>query len=561
MRSSVAGRAGSVRVMRLSPQAFAAAEAHGKRLDRSSQARAINDKAPLTSWGLDLEKLYRKHAEGAFVPKSQTKALHVLIQFPTDLVEGEDPVGMILEAHKFAREVWGNEAIFADRVDRDEKGRHIVDLFLAPRYAKKTKHTTKPAISTSKHLQDLAVKLGRWDGSAKTKAPLRMQGQALQDAWYDHLKNRMRLSRVERGSPKKTPGDDWLSAEELELARREHEVEARAENLAKEQVRFEEQTTAFKNEQNALSNEQADLEAKKAEVALREEAAQRLQVAAEKMNSDAEATRKAAEEASRSASEREKSADECFENASSILKLAGNLKILSENDAAEREERLLISEQEAVKREEERREALEQDRNLLRTAQEKLSAKEESVIEREKAATARLEEVNLIHDGAIEIYQGRILPYDLDEDVHNDAEEHRPAKPVKLIDKIRAKSAVRETLSKVAERVHRVLEIGLSQAESKLKADYEKKRNALQIITEKYEKALSLASKRTAELERLLKRITPAVESAIRREDLELSRDIEAASARVEAHPAPTLPNLTPEEMAFLQAQQREASR
>ena len=219
-KSPVSGVSGAVRIQRLSPVAFAAAEAHGKRLDDAGKARAIYDAKPITTSGLDLGDLYAKHIEGAKVPKSGTKALHLVLQFPTELVDGEKGEAMLKHARAFAASVFGDDAILADRVDRDEKSRHVVDLFLAPRYTKATKHKSETAISTSRHLKALAENHG--------KAPtLRGQGQALQDAWFQYLTREMGLS-VQRGSAKKRAGDDWVTPEDLDRERVQEENQALA---------------------------------------------------------------------------------------------------------------------------------------------------------------------------------------------------------------------------------------------------------------------------------------------------------------------------------------------
>lgn len=210
-KSKVSGFAGSARISRLSGPALAATEKHGKRTDLKGPARAVIAVPPVTSTGLNLADLHEAHIEGAAVHKSKTKALHMLVQFPTELVDGENPDLMLKLARKFATSVFGDAAIFGDRIDRDEKSRHVVDLFLAPKYEKKTKHTSKLAISTTKHLKDLAAKYER--------APtLRGQGQALQDAFADFLRIEG-YTAVKRGQPKKLPGNDRLEPEELEAER------------------------------------------------------------------------------------------------------------------------------------------------------------------------------------------------------------------------------------------------------------------------------------------------------------------------------------------------------
>lgn len=225
--SPVTGVSGSVRIQRLSGVSLAAAEAHGKRQDHAGKARSIRDVPPLTTSGLDLRDLHAQHIEGAARRKGAPDGLHMVLQFPTKLIDVEDIEDiewMLEEARNFAVSIFGDDAIFADRVDRDEKSEHVVDLFVAPKYEKVTKRGSKLAVSTSKHLKELAAKRG--------KAPtLRGQGQALQDAWFEHLRDKMDLD-VKRGAKKRLPGDDWETPEQLELSRLAEEVEKARQEAA-----------------------------------------------------------------------------------------------------------------------------------------------------------------------------------------------------------------------------------------------------------------------------------------------------------------------------------------
>lgn len=256
-KSPVSGVSGAVRIQRLSGVSFAAAEAHGKRLDTIGKARAvIEDAPPITTTGLNLANLYADHAKGAKVQKSGTKALHLVLQFPKDLVDGEDGQTMLRHARDFAASVFGPEAIFADRVDRDEKSRHVVDLFLAPKYEKITKRRSQAAITTSKHLKDLAA--------ARGKAPtLRGQGQALQDAWFEYLRDRMQLD-VARGAPKQQPGDDWQTPEQLELERLREEQAGLRSSLGYYSSQIEPVREAYREEwRNLRKAEEATDNARK----------------------------------------------------------------------------------------------------------------------------------------------------------------------------------------------------------------------------------------------------------------------------------------------------------
>ena len=255
--SPVAGVAGAIRVQRLSLVGLVAAEAHGNRKDTRGKARAIYpEAAPITTTGLEITSLFEEHVEGAFRPSSSKICLHLIAQFPVDLVPADkdgrvsdDQARWMLEqAREFAKDVFGPSAVFADRIDRDECGQHVVDLFIAPKYEKKGRSGTKTAVSISRHLKELAFRTGRWvvpenleeliravppsKNAAKERAKLRSlrdhptlraQGQALQDAWFQFLEQSGQLTGVKRGSPKKTAGSDTVSAEELDLERR-HEV-------------------------------------------------------------------------------------------------------------------------------------------------------------------------------------------------------------------------------------------------------------------------------------------------------------------------------------------------
>ena len=73
-KSPVTGISGAIRIVCLSKADLTNAERHGKRLDETSQARAISNDPPYTTTGLDLKKLYREHVRDAFVPKCKTVA-------------------------------------------------------------------------------------------------------------------------------------------------------------------------------------------------------------------------------------------------------------------------------------------------------------------------------------------------------------------------------------------------------------------------------------------------------------------------------------------------------
>ena len=245
MKSPVSGKAGSIRLMHLTPSVLILAEKHGKRLDERSQLRKINDQPALTTTGLDLVDLFEDHIEGAMLHGGKKRAIHILLQFPKDLVDGEDPEYMLKHARGFIEVVFGKEAIFADRLDRDEEGRHNVDVFVAPRYIKPNLSGDKVAISTSRPLKELArLYYPKKDEDEKEDTRPVVIGRALQDALHDYFRNVMELPGVQRGSFKLVKGSDWKQAEQLrleEMDKAQAEVEKERARLAKERMDLAEQ--------------------------------------------------------------------------------------------------------------------------------------------------------------------------------------------------------------------------------------------------------------------------------------------------------------------------------
>ncbi|GMN01654.1 hypothetical protein [Erythrobacter sp. MTPC3] len=248
-KSPNAGLSGAVRVQQLKLSDLTMAEKHGKRMDATSRARRTSRDAPLSTTGLNLQKLHRYHLKDTFVPKAKSKAMHVIIQFPKDLVDGEKPALMLRHARAFVEDVFGPDAIFADRVDRDEKGRHIVDIFIAPKYMKITKHQQKIAVTMSRHLKALAVKHDR-------PTTPRGTGHALQDALFAYFRDVMKLPGVQRGSPKTIAGPDWLSAEQL----REQELQEQRSELQRERSELERsaRSVAEQEKQAASASEETE---------------------------------------------------------------------------------------------------------------------------------------------------------------------------------------------------------------------------------------------------------------------------------------------------------------
>ncbi|GHG36431.1 hypothetical protein GCM10017322_39100 [Paracoccus aerius] len=113
---------------------------------------------------------------------------------------------MLVHARKFLNEYHGGDAVFAARLDRDEAGRHTVDVFLMPRYDYHYKdgRILKKASVSKFSKEEAKRRYGRDDRRA--------QGSALQDAWYEYMRAEMGLD-VRRPERKKAFAADRVEPE------------------------------------------------------------------------------------------------------------------------------------------------------------------------------------------------------------------------------------------------------------------------------------------------------------------------------------------------------------
>ena len=149
------------RAKSLSLSQFAAAEKHGKRQDQTSQSRRVRDREPLVFGSLDLRAAYDAHVKDCRMNSALKKpVLHALIQFPIQLEITDENEEIMLEAAiAFVNLTHGGDAVFSARLDRDEAGRHTVDVFFSPKYEKITKSKgAETWISTTRHGKELALK-------------------------------------------------------------------------------------------------------------------------------------------------------------------------------------------------------------------------------------------------------------------------------------------------------------------------------------------------------------------------------------------------------------------
>lgn len=208
------GKSGAVRVNTLDATDLANAERHGLREDASGQARKVSDDEPLVRGGLNIVERCDVHRQGA-KQQGKTKAMHALLQFPSELVPNDQrhQRGMVLFAEKFINDFYGGNAVFASRLDRDEKGTHKVDVFFLPTWEFEYKDGRKQKrCGIGQFTKNEAKK--RYD-----KTDRRAQGSSLQDAFYEFMRDEMHVQGVMRPEKKKSTVKDQLEPESFGLKR------------------------------------------------------------------------------------------------------------------------------------------------------------------------------------------------------------------------------------------------------------------------------------------------------------------------------------------------------
>lgn len=237
----------SARLVPLNALLLRKAEQHGRRLDNVAVSRKVRDADSLT-WVPDgvtgdplaLADRLEEHVRGAFRPKGGTTlAQHMIVKMPDSIpteTEGDAYLAMLI-AVAFAQEAFGGQAVFAARIDRDERSTNNVDLFLAPIYDKSDKKApggSKKAVSMTRHLKLLAEKHG-FDvkGARSAKESKQSQGKALQDAFADYLMHHG--FKALRGKPKTTKGSDRDSPE-IAGAKRDREAVEMGRQLIQDEL-------------------------------------------------------------------------------------------------------------------------------------------------------------------------------------------------------------------------------------------------------------------------------------------------------------------------------------
>jgi hypothetical protein len=244
------GKSGSVRVETLDATDLSAMEKHGQREDASGQARRVSDDEPLVHGGLGIVARREKHVEGR-TQQGKTKAMHALVQFPRDLIPntGMAQRAMLGFAVEFINDFYGGDAVFAARLDRDEKGSHKVDVFFLPRWEFEYKDGRTQA----------RCGLGQYTKKAARnrfgKDDRRSQGSALQDALFEYLRDNIKVPGVMPPERKKTTAKDRVEPEVYAVRQEEALVQDKAESLHRRSLSLTQREQQVANDAAIVASE------------------------------------------------------------------------------------------------------------------------------------------------------------------------------------------------------------------------------------------------------------------------------------------------------------------
>lgn len=251
------GASGSYRQQTLSKRDMTMMQKHEERSDEIGFKRSVDDVPPLVwsegeisepenwspgAWQSSLVADYEKHVEGAKYKKGSDKvAVHAFLQFPTDLEVNEDTEKLMLRSSvEFVNKMNGGDAVFHARLDRDEQGKHGVDVFFAPKYQKitgKKKDIVQDWVSLTKFQKELAEEKGLGNDHHS-------RGAMFQDEFADHLRS---------------IGLDWVARGKKKLSRDNDRLEPEVYKFERDKEQFEETVNKFRRMQVLLEENERDL--------------------------------------------------------------------------------------------------------------------------------------------------------------------------------------------------------------------------------------------------------------------------------------------------------------
>lgn len=245
----------AIRVQKIkSMSTIRAAEAHGRRLDEASSRRVDASRTALNLAAsqyspddpLAVEAAYRgfKKATGAVEGKGAAIMAHMIaVISPEVLAETGDPRdpnnpkvrALFEQAQAWARSEFGDESLVASRLDVDEAGAGVVDLFVCPTAMQAGGRGRKPklTISVKSGLEAVAAKNGN-----------KRSYSAIQDSWGEwasqHIDRRLKRGKPKRETMLQHVHADILREEYEKLDHLKAELNEREKALKREEFRLSE---------------------------------------------------------------------------------------------------------------------------------------------------------------------------------------------------------------------------------------------------------------------------------------------------------------------------------
>lgn len=219
---------------------------HARREDDTSKPRIRADATPGTalSWSCDdgprpdYAASFRalKKAKGAGERKGAKLGLHMLVGVSPewvkeagDLHDSENPRNReLLDAARAWADTWSNDGCYAARLDLDETGGAVVDLFIAPTSEQRHKSgKSKLTVSVNKALEAISLK----HTGKKSK-----HYSALNTAWAEYARAHLD-PRLERGKPKGETGIEHVGPDQYRTMMQEAEAARKAAREAETRAR------------------------------------------------------------------------------------------------------------------------------------------------------------------------------------------------------------------------------------------------------------------------------------------------------------------------------------
>lgn len=200
------------------------AEAHGKREDEASKNRVdpVRTKDNLAASKycpdrpLDLVDAFkaRKAETGANERAGSAIGLHVIaIVSPEALDDKRDggrhnPNNIInkavfTEAQKWAEKEFGEGSLIAARMDMDEKGAGVVDLFIVPVSEQKQRQGSRQKAVGAQQRSQMVISTRSALEAIQRRSERSKSYETLQDSWANHLNDcPIKFLKIQRGRPK-----------------------------------------------------------------------------------------------------------------------------------------------------------------------------------------------------------------------------------------------------------------------------------------------------------------------------------------------------------------------